>query len=290
VHPAPGGLAAWGESALTPWQIGMACRNPASLVTPRLSSNRTGSLLTRRTHMQDRHRFADHPIVSRGRWIEARRALLAREKELTRLKDELSAARRALPWVRVEEPYVFDTAAGQRTLSGLFAGRSQLVIYHFMFDPDWETGCKSCSFWADNFNGITAHLARRDVTMMAVSRAPWPKLDAFARRLGWTFPWASSHDSRFNFDFGVSFTQTEVGAGEKAYNYGLDHARSTEMPGVSVFAKLADDQVFHTYSCFARGIDILNVAYQYLDLVPKGRDEEGLPHPMAWVKLRDQYE
>jgi predicted dithiol-disulfide oxidoreductase (DUF899 family) len=240
--------------------------------------------------MQDPHRFADHPIVSRERWIEARRALLSRERALTRLKDELGAARRALPWVRVEEPYAFDTPEGRRTLSELFAGRSQLVIYHFMFAPDWETGCKSCSFWADNFNGITAHLARRDVTMMAVSRAPSPKLQAFAQRLGWTFPWASSQSSRFNFDFGVSFTPEEAASGALTYNYGLNRPESTDMPGVSVFAKGDHDQVFHTYSCFARGIDILNVAYQYLDLVPKGRDEEGLPHPMAWVKLRDQYE
>jgi predicted dithiol-disulfide oxidoreductase (DUF899 family) len=240
--------------------------------------------------MKDSHQFEDHPIASKARWVEARRALLSLEKELTRQRDELSAARRALPWVRVEEPYAFDTADGTRTLSGLFAGRSQLVIYHFMFGPDWEAGCKSCSFWADNFNGITAHLAQRDVTLMAVSRAPLSKLEGFARRLGWTFPWASSSpDSHFNFDFGVSFTPEEVASEVKAYNYGLNKPEGTEMPGVSVFAKRASGDVFHTYSCFARGIDMLNNAYNYLDLVPKGRDEESLSFTMQWVRLHDQY-
>jgi predicted dithiol-disulfide oxidoreductase (DUF899 family) len=239
--------------------------------------------------MNDSHPFEDHPVVSRARWIEARKALLSQEKQLTRQRDALSALRRALPWVRVEEPYTFDTADGVRTLPELFSGRSQLVIYHFMFAPDWEAGCKSCSFWADNFNGITAHLLHRDVRLMAVSRAPSSKLASFARRMGWTFPWASSINSRFNFDFGVSFTAEEAASGEIAYNYGRHEAHTTEMPGISVFAKDASGTVFHTYSCFGRGIDMMNGAYQYLDLVPKGRDEEGLPHTMAWVRLHDEY-
>jgi predicted dithiol-disulfide oxidoreductase (DUF899 family) len=240
--------------------------------------------------MNDSHRFEDHPIVSRADWLAARKALLFQEKEFTRQREALNAVRRALPWVRVDEPYTFDTPDGTRTLAELFSGRSQLVIYHFMFAPDWEAGCKSCSFWADNFNGITDHLAHRDVTLMAVSRAPCSKLQSFARRMGWSFPWASSINSRFNFDFGVSFTPEEAASGQIAYNYARHEAHTTEMPGISVFAKDASGHLFHTYSCFGRGIDMVNGAYQYLDLVPKGRDEDGLPHTMAWVRLRDQYQ
>jgi predicted dithiol-disulfide oxidoreductase (DUF899 family) len=231
-----------------------------------------------------------HTIVSKERWLEARRELLQQEKDFTLLRDKLSAARRALPWERVEQSYSFDTPRGQRTLSELFEGKGQLVIYHFMFGPDWEAGCKSCSFWADSFNGITAHLAARDVRMLAVSRAPLQKLTAFAARLGWTFPWASSHGSSFNFDFHVSFTPEQVASGEFDYNFGRYKAYATEMPGISVFAKNEAGEVFHTYSCYARGLDLLNTAYNYLDLVPKGRDEGHLAVSMEWVKHRDRYE
>ena len=228
-----------------------------------------------------------HPVVSQDEWIAARRRLLAKEKEFTRLRDELSRERRELPWERVDKPYVFETQNGRQTLADLFDGCHQLVVYHFMFAPDWENGCKSCSFWADNFNGIVAHLRQRDVSFVAVSRAPWQKLHAFAQRLGWNFKWVSSGGNDFNFDYQVSFTEQQM-QGEVDYNYGKRRFPATDAPGVSVFLR-EGDSVFHTYSSFGRGIDMLNTAYHYLDLVPKGRDEEGLPSPMAWVKLHDQY-
>jgi predicted dithiol-disulfide oxidoreductase (DUF899 family) len=228
-------------------------------------------------------------IVSRAAWLEARKRLLAQEKQLTRMRDELSAARRALPWVRVDEPYVFERRAGKATLAELFGDASQLVVYHFMFAPEWETGCKSCSFWADNFNGIVEHLAHRDVRLIAVSRAPLAKLTAFAERMGWGFEWASSSGCRFNHDFGVSFTADELASGEISYNYERRKAGGPELPGISVFARDADGRVFHTYSCYARGLDMMNTAYHYLDLVPKGRDEAGLAMPMAWLRLHDDY-
>ena len=231
----------------------------------------------------------NHKIVSRAEWTAARKELLAREKQFTDERDRLSAARRDLPWVRVTENYVFERARGKATLAELFDGRSQLVIYHFMFGPDWKAGCKSCSFWADNFNGIVEHLKHRDVTLMAISRAPLATLTAFARRLGWTFEWASSLENTFNHDFGVSFTPDEIAAGAIGYNYGQFKNGGSEMPGISVFTKDADGNVFHTYSCYARGLDMLNGAYHYLDLVPKGRDEASLPHTMAWLRLRDEY-
>ena len=230
-----------------------------------------------------------HEIVDRTDWLEARRKLLAREKELTHLRDQLSAERRALPWVRVDKEYVFDGPDGRQTLSQLFAGRSQLVIYHFMFAPDWEKGCKSCSFWADNFNGITTHLEHRDVTFLAVSRAPLAKLQAFARRLGWNFKWVSSAGSDFNFDYHVSFSPEQRSRGDATYNYAPLRYPEPEMPGISVFTHDASGAVFHTYSCYARGLDMMNTAYHYLDLVPKGRDEDNLPGTMAWLKIRDEY-
>ena len=229
----------------------------------------------------------NHPVVSQDEWIAARKRLLFKEKEFTRLRDELSRERRELPWERVDKPYVFETQNGRQTLADLFDGCHQLVVYHFMFAPDWENGCKSCSFWADNFNGIVAHLRQRDVSFVAVSRAPWQKLHAFAQRLGWSFKWVSSGGNDFNFDYQVSFTEQQM-QGEVDYNYGKRRFPATDAPGVSVFLR-EGDSVFHTYSSFGRGIDMLNTAYHYLDLVPKGRDEEGLPSPMAWVKLHDQY-
>ncbi len=234
--------------------------------------------------------MSDHQIVSQDEWIAARKALLAQEKEFTRARDALSQARRELPWVRIEKDYAFHTAEGDKSLEGLFDGRSQLVVYHFMFAPDWEAPCKSCSFWADNFNGLDAHLAARDVSFSAISRAPLEKLQAAALRLGWGFRWVSSTDSDFNFDLGVSFRPEDVASGEVAYNYNDRHkAYGSEMPGISVFFKDADGAIFHTYSCYARGLDMLNTAYHYLDLVPKGRGEAGLPFSMAWVRLHDEY-
>jgi predicted dithiol-disulfide oxidoreductase (DUF899 family) len=233
--------------------------------------------------------MTEHTIVTHEDWIAARRGLLAREKEFTRLRDELSRVRRELPWERVAKAYVFATSAGRQTLADLFEGRSQLVVYHFMFAPEWETGCKSCSFWADNFNGIVAHLKQRDVTLVAISRAPLEKLQAQARRLGWTFKWVSSAGNDFNLDHQVSFTPEALARGESTYNYAPRKVSTPDLPGVSVFFKDMDGTIYHTYSAYSRGIDILNTAYNYLDLVPKGRDEAGLPHPMAWVKLRDLY-
>jgi len=228
-------------------------------------------------------------IASREEWLAARRALLAREKELTHAREALAEARRALPWVRVDTPYVFDTERGPRSLAELFDGSGQLLVYHFMFPASWEAGCKSCSFWADGYDGVRPHLAARDVTLVAVSKAPLAKLLAFRARMGWSFPWVSSAANDFNRDYGVSFTPEEIASRAKRYNFGTQPFGVEEAPGISVFAKDARGDVFHTYSCYSRGLDWVNPAYQLLDLVPKGRDEAGLPHPMAWVRLHDDY-
>ena len=228
-------------------------------------------------------------IVSHEEWLAARKRHLSKEKEFTRLRDELSRERRELPWVRVEKNYVFDTLGGKQTLSDLFEGRSQLVVYHFMFGPDWSDGCKSCSFWADNFNGIVVHLKHRDVTLLAVSRAPLENLESFRKRMGWGFKWVSSFGNDFNRDFHVSFTPQEM-QGEVYYNYGMQKFPSEEAPGISVFSRNPEGEVFHTYSCYARGLDMLNGAYHYLDLAPKGRDEDALPYTMSWVRHHDKYE
>jgi predicted dithiol-disulfide oxidoreductase (DUF899 family) len=230
-----------------------------------------------------------HEIVSHDQWFSARRRLLAKEKEFLRLRDELSSARRDLPWERVDKRYVFEGPSGEETFSDLFAGRRQLIVYHFMFAPDWETGCKSCSFWADNFNAIVPHLNQRDVSLAAISRAPLAKLKSFAARMGWTFKWVSAANTDFNYDYHVSFKPDDVAHRTATYNYAPYEKSMTDLPGFSVFYQDEDGAVFHTYSTYARGLDPMNVAYQLLDLVPKGRDEAALPHPMAWVKLHDQY-
>lgn len=231
-----------------------------------------------------------HRIVSGEDWVAARKQLLAKEKEFTRLRDELARARRDLPWQRVDKAYAFETPDGTKTLADLFEGRSQLIVQHFMFDPSWDAGCKSCSFWADNFNGIVVHLAQRDVSFVAVSRAPLPKIEAFKRRMGWSFKWVSSFPSDFNRDYHVSFAPDDLERGTAEYNFEKQTAdMPPELPGVSIFARDEQGNVFHTYSCYARGLDMLNAAYHYLDLVPKGRDEAGLSYPMAWVRLHDQY-
>ena len=231
-----------------------------------------------------------HKTVSRDEWLDARKNLLAREKEFTRARDELSRARRELPWERVEKDYEFEGPKGRESLSDLFAGKSQLIVYHFMFAPDWETGCKSCSFWADNFNGASEHLRQRDTSFVVVSRAPLAKLEAFKKRLGWSFKWVSSGDSDFNYDYGVSFRPKAPAKAKGVYNYAPLDTAMTDLPGFSVFVKDKDGTVFHSYSCYARGLDLMNSAYNLLDLTPKGRDEDGQPHKMSWVKLHDQYE
>jgi predicted dithiol-disulfide oxidoreductase (DUF899 family) len=230
-----------------------------------------------------------HKIVSREEWIEARKALLAREKDFTRARDRLSEERRALPWVKVEKPYMFESASGTKTLADLFKGRPQLVVQHFMFAPEWNEGCKSCSFWADGFERMIPHLAARDTTLVAVSRAPVAKLEAFKKRMDWTFDWVSSAPSDFNFDYAVSFTPDQVKSGANIYNFGTSGFGVEEAPGISVFCRDEAGDIFHTYSCFARGLDMMNAAYHYLDLTPLGRHEDGLPRAMDWVRLRDQY-
>ncbi len=227
--------------------------------------------------------------VSRDEWLAARKALLEKEKAFTRERDALSAARRALPRVRIEKDYVFDTESGEQNLGDLFDGCGQLVVYHFMYGPDWEAGCKSCSFWADNYNGIGEHLRQRDTRLVAVSRAPLETLLAFRERMGWRFPWVSSGRSDFNYDFRVSFTKEEREAGPVDYNYGPSNFPSDEAPGVSCFTRDEDGAIYHTYSAYSRGLDIFNSAYNLLDLTAKGRDEGELSYPMEWVKLRDLY-
>jgi predicted dithiol-disulfide oxidoreductase (DUF899 family) len=231
-----------------------------------------------------------HRIVSRDEWTEARKALMAREKEFTRARDRLNEERRALPWVRVDKAYVFEGGGGSRTLADLFGAHSQLVVQHFMFAPDWNEGCKSCSFWADQFDRMIPHLAARDTALVAISRAPLQKLEAFKARMGWTFPWLSSADTDFNYDHAVSFKPDEIQSGDKIYNFGTSGFGVEEAPGISVFYRDEAGTIFHTYSCFARGLDMMNAAYHYLDLTPLGRHEEGLSYPMAWLRLRDSYE
>lgn len=228
-----------------------------------------------------------HKVVSRDEWLKARIAHLAAEKELTRRRDELARQRRELPWERVGKNYVFEGPNGKETLADLFAGRSQLVIYHFMLGPTWEEGCKSCSLLADHFDGPQIHLAHRDVTFTAISRAPVPRIQAFQNRMGWRFHWVSSFGTDFNRDYGVQFTKEEL-AGEVDYNYGRRRFGSEEAPGLSVFYK-EGDEIFHTYSAYARGLEGVMGTYGFLDMVPKGRDEDGLAFTMSWVRHHDKY-
>ena len=230
-----------------------------------------------------------HEVVSKEKWVEARRALLAKEKEFTRQRDEVSRQRRELPWVRVEKSYVFDGPEGKEALSELFDGRSQLIVYHFMLGPGWEEGCKSCSFLADHFDGAITHLAHRDATFLVISRAPLTQIEAFKKRMGWRFKWISSYGNDFNFDYHVSFTKEQLAKGKVEYNYGAREFPIEEAPGLSVFYKDSSGEVFHTYSTYARGLDLLVGAYNFLDLAPKGRDEDGLAFSMAWVRHHDRY-
>jgi len=228
--------------------------------------------------------------VSQTDWLAARKKLLAKEKEFTRLRDELSRQRREMPWEKVEKQYVFDGPNGKVLLADLFDGRSQLIVYHFMFGPGWKEGCPSCSFLADHFDGMRTHLVQRDAAFAAVSRATLPEIETFKKRMGWRFPWVSSNESDFNFDYRVSFTKDQLGDGKRPYNFGTVDFPSEEGPGLSVFYKDAQGEIFHTYSTYARGLDILLTTYNFLDMTPKGRDEEGMvPHAMAWVRHHDRY-
>jgi len=231
-----------------------------------------------------------HKIVSQSEWLEARKAHLAAEKEFTRARDELSRQRRELPWVKVEKNYAFDGPNDKETLVELFGKRNQLMIYHFMLGPGWEQGCPSCSYLADHFDGAAIHLAQRDVTFLIVSRAPLAQIEKFKNRMGWRFKWVSSYGSDFNYDYHVSFTDAAKRSGDTYYNYKTQSFPSDEAPGLSVFARDQRGEVFHTYSAYGRGLDILVGTYNMLDLVPKGRDENGLKHSMAWVRHHDRYE
>jgi len=229
----------------------------------------------------------DHQVVSREQWIAARTELLKREKEFTKARDALSRVRRDLPWESLAKEYTFDGPKGKETLADLFEGRSQLVVYHFMFGPNAKVGCPHCSFWADNFNPIIVHLNQRDVTMVAISRAPLARLEEYKKRMGWSFKWLSSGNSDFNVDFQASFKPEDVKAKKAMYNFVIyNDLEETEREGISVFHKV-DGKIFHTYSTYARGIDLMNTAYNYLDLVPKGRDE-GNRGPF-WLRRKDEY-
>lgn len=226
-------------------------------------------------------------IVSHDEWLKARRELLVKEKEFTRLRDAMTAQVRALPWEKVKKHYSFDGPKGKESLVDLFEDKTQLAVYHFMLGPDWDEGCKSCSFFADTFQGIPIHLAHRDVAFVAVSRAPLSKIEQFKKRMGWNLKWVSSFESDFNFDFGVSFKDEDERAGRVLYNYTDRSYISDELPGASFFYR-QNQEVFHTYSTYARGLDILNSAYNWLDLVPKGRDENP-ESTMDWVRHHDRY-
>jgi predicted dithiol-disulfide oxidoreductase (DUF899 family) len=232
-----------------------------------------------------------HKVVSHDEWIAARKAHLAEEKAFSRARDALARKRRELPWEKVQKNYAFDTAQGKQSLADLFGGKAQLIIYHFMLGPGWEAGCPSCSFLADHFDGAVVHLAQRDVSFVVVSRAPLSEIEAFQRRMGWRFKWVSAFGSDFNSDYQVSFTPEEKASGKVFYNYEfIDSFPSEERPGASVFYKNAAGEMFHTYSTYGRGLDILLGTYNFLDLAPKGRDEDGLAWSMAWVRHHDRYD
>jgi predicted dithiol-disulfide oxidoreductase (DUF899 family) len=229
-------------------------------------------------------------VVSQAEWLAARKELLIKEKEFTRLRDELSRQRRELPWEKVEKAYVFDGPKGRETLADLFGGRSQLIVYHFMLGPDWKEGCPSCSFLSDHIDGSVVHLAARNVRLAVVSRAPLAQIETFKKRMGWRFHWVSSNGNDFNCDYQVSATKEELEGSEVYYNYSMQKFPSEERPGTSVFYKDSAGAIFHTYSSYGRGLDILIGAYNWLDITPKGRDETGLKHTMAWVRHHDKYD
>jgi predicted dithiol-disulfide oxidoreductase (DUF899 family) len=230
----------------------------------------------------------NHPAVAHDEWLAARTALLAKEKAFSKLRDELAQQRRDLPWERVEKTYVFDTPTGRKTLADAFGEGSQLIVYHFMFDENEDEGCKHCSFWADSFNPSVVHLRGHDTALAAVSRVPLAKIEAYRKRMGWSFPWLSSYGNDFKRDFGTTFTEDEIVTGRAFYNYRMGDSPDTEREGVSVFYKDPDGTIYHTYSAYARGIDLLNATYNFIDLTPKGRDEPEFPQ--QWVRRHDEYE
>ena len=234
------------------------------------------------------HGTKEHKVVSEKAWLTARKALLVKEKKFNRLRDQLNQQRRDLPWVKVDKEYVFDGPDGKETLAELFGGRGQLIVYHFMFGPDWEEGCAHCSFWADHYDGATVHLGQRDTKLVVVSRAPLKEIEVFKKRMGWKFKWVSSFGNDFNFDYHVSFTPEEIKSGKLFYNYVNTEMDMDEREGVSAFYKDKNGDVFHTYSSYARGIDMLNTTYHFLDLTAKGRDENP-DSPQDWVTYKDQY-
>ena len=227
-------------------------------------------------------------VVSQKDWIIARRKFLAKEKKFSRLRDALSLERRKLPWVKIEKEYVFNGPAGKATLGDLFDGRSQLLVYHFMFGPGWKEGCPHCSFWADHFDSVNFHIAQRDTTFAVISRAPWKEIAPFKKRMGWKFNWASSFGSDFNFDFNVSFTPEQIRSGVLPYNYGKFKMEIDELQGVSAFYRDRNGDIYHTYSSYARGIDLMNTTYNFLDLTAKGRDEDP-DATQNWVRYHDKY-
>jgi predicted dithiol-disulfide oxidoreductase (DUF899 family) len=235
-------------------------------------------------------RLAQPCVVTRDAWLARRLELLAREKELTHLRDQVARERRALPWVRLDKAYTFDTPDGPRTLADLFDGRRQLMVQHFMFAPGWERGCKSCSFMADHIAGALPHLAQRDLGVLVVARASLPEIERFRRRMGWQFRWVSSQHSDFNHDFAVSFTPADRVDGKVWYNYGRVAFPQEEAPGISMFYKDDAGEVFHTWSTYGRGVEAMMGTYDLLDLAPKGRDEDGLGSPMEWIRHHDRYE
>jgi len=232
----------------------------------------------------------NHRVVSRDEWLAERKALLSREKELTRLRDQIARERRALPWLRIDKNYTFDASEGRRTLAELFEGRRQLLVQHFMLAPGWEQGCPSCSFMADHSDGMTVHLANRDVTLVAISRAPLAEIERFRQRMGWRFKWVSSHGSDFNYEFGVSFTPEQVAKGKLYYNYGTWPFAGQEWPGISVFYRDEAGRIYHTYSTYGRGVEVMMGTYDMLDLTPKGRDEREVDNKMEWVRHHDRYQ
>ncbi|SDL83207.1 transcriptional regulator, GntR family [Franzmannia pantelleriensis] len=237
------------------------------------------------------HDEMSHPVVSLEEWLTVRKELLAREKELTRLRDDLSAKRRALPWVKVEKEYVFDTLGDRMTLNDLFDGRSQLIVHHFMFGPGWEAGCIGCSFAADHIEGTLVHLEHHDVSLVRVSRAPLAEIEAYHQRMGWQVKWVSSHGSDFNYDYHVSFRPEEIATGEVTYNYAPSNVSIEDLSGISVFYRNAKGDIYHTYSTYGRGDELVDSTYILLDMTPKGRNETGPHHNlMDWVKRHDEYE
>ena len=229
-------------------------------------------------------------VVSREEWLEARVALLEKEKAFNRQRDALTRERQALPWVRIDRNYVFEGQDGKESLTDLFGACSQLIVYHFMYHPSWgDEPCRSCSFWADNFNGVGVHLNARDVNLVAISKATLAQIEAYRQRMGWSFKWVSSHDNEFNADFQVGFSDDDRARNEITYNYARRPFGREELPGLSVFARNEANEVFHTYSTYARGLDMLNGAYHFLDVAPKGRDEDALEWKQAWVRRHDEY-